>query len=244
MSLYNTEAIVLRRHLFRETSLIVSCLTQSHGRIKGLIKGIRSRANRYRTAMECITANRIVFYDAHHSQLHLIGQCELIQPWQKIQEDYESAKAAAYCVDLADTVLPLEEPQPGIFTLLRDVLQSLDQFEHDPVDVRLYFTARLLGDIGFTPQVTDCTGCGSPANEIAFWSARQGGLLCGNCRHQDPLVKPANPVLVNRLGHLTTARAPVRLPNDIRAPLSAKIDEFLAYRLDRPLRSQGIRQTD
>ncbi len=240
MALNTTDAIVLRRYLFRETSLIISCLTATHGHIKGVIKGIRGSSNRYRSAMEAITANRIVFYDSHNSQLHLISQCELFQTWSNIQQDYEVSKVAAFCVDLADTVLPLDEPQLEIYELLFETLTRLNLQELDPYDISLHFVARLLRIIGFTPQVDGCTGCGNSATTGAFWSARQGGLLCRQCRHHDPMGKLADPVLVNCLGALSESQNPIELTHKIRMPLRSKVEEFLSFRLDRPLRTQNI----
>ena len=80
MAIHTTDAIVLRRYLYRETSVIVSCLTDRFGKLKGLVKGLRAQPNRHRSAMEPLTINRIVFYDTHSSQLHLISQCELLTP--------------------------------------------------------------------------------------------------------------------------------------------------------------------
>jgi DNA repair protein RecO len=41
MSIHKTEAIVLSRRDFRETSLIANFFTRDYGRISGLLKGIR-----------------------------------------------------------------------------------------------------------------------------------------------------------------------------------------------------------
>ena len=73
MGIHTTDAIVLRRYPFRDTSVTVSVLTDRYGKLKGLVKGLRAQPNRYRSAMEPLTINRIVFYDTRTSQLHLIS---------------------------------------------------------------------------------------------------------------------------------------------------------------------------
>jgi DNA repair protein RecO (recombination protein O) len=119
MSLHTTEAIVLRRYPFRETSVTLTCLTDQFGKLKGLVKGLRAQPNRYRSAMEPMTINRIVFYDTRTSQLHLITQCELISSLTGLQTDIETMRLAALCMELADRVVPLEDPQPAIYQLLK-----------------------------------------------------------------------------------------------------------------------------
>src|SRR3989338_4800958 len=94
--------IARRRYPYRETSVIVSCLTDQCGKIKGLIKGLRVQPNRHRSAMEPLTINRIVFYDTRASQLHLISQCELIGPLAQLQRDVGTAQAAGFFVDVVD----------------------------------------------------------------------------------------------------------------------------------------------
>ena len=208
MGLYTTDAIILRRYLFRETSVIVSCLTEQHGKIKGLVKGLRAQPSRHRSAMEVLTVNRLVFYDTHTSQLHLISQCELIDPLASLQQELETAQAAAFFIELVDAVVPLEEPQPATYHLLRQALERLSGGIGDRQDVRIHFITRLLRLAGFQPQLTECTACGSSVRRDACWSAKQGGLLCRSCLHQDPKAESVAPELVSVLEALAGSDQP------------------------------------
>ena len=164
---------MLRRYPFRETSVTLTCLTDRFGKLKGLIKGLRAQPNRYRSAMEPLTINRIVFYDTRTSSLHLISQCDLIAPLAELQADLSTTQLAALCVDLVDTVVPLEEPQPEIYRLLKHTLEHLAVGTNDLPTVRIHFIVRLLRLAGFHPQLDECTGCGSAVHTPAYWSARQ-----------------------------------------------------------------------
>ena len=177
MGIHTAEAIVLRRYPFRETSVTLSCLTDRFGKLKGLVKGLRAQPSRHRSAMEPCTVNRIVFYDTHTSQLHLVSQCELVNPLAGLQRDLETTRLAALCVELVDTVVPLEEPQPALYTLLKHTLERLALGGEDLGAARSHFIVRLLRLAGFHPQLTECTGCGAPVRAAGYWSARQGGLL-------------------------------------------------------------------
>src|SRR3989338_6651522 len=117
MGLHTAEAIVLRRYPVRETRGTLSCLTDRFGKLKGLVKGLRAQPNRHRSAMDPFTVNRIVFYDTRTSQLHLISQCDLLDPLSGLQRDLETARLASLFIELADAVLPLEEPQAAGYRL-------------------------------------------------------------------------------------------------------------------------------
>jgi len=237
MAIHTADAIVLRRYPFRETSITLSCLTDRFGKLKGLVKGLRAQPNRYRSAMEPLTINRIVFYDTRTSQLHLITQCDLLSPLSELQRDLDTMQLAAFCVELTDTVVPLDEPQPLTYALLRETLEHLALGVGNASDVRLHFIVRLLRLAGFQPQLNECAGCGAAVQALGYWSAKQGGLLCERCLHEDPTVEPASAEMLSALEQLAETSHPIPLEARLRVMLRQRLDEFLRWRLDHPLKT-------
>ena len=237
MGIHTTEAIVLRRYPFRETSVTLTCLTDGFGKLKGLVKGLRAQPNRYRSAMEPMTINRIVFYDTRTSSLHLISQCELLSPLTALQRDLETMRLAALCVDLVDAVVPLEEPQPAIYRLLKQTLERLCLGGDELLSVRIHFIVRLLRLAGFQPQLDECTGCSAAIHVAGSWSARQGGLLCERCLHEDPQAEAASPQWLEALSALSQSDQPVGMEAPLLSVLRERIETFLRWRLDRPLKT-------
>ena len=236
MGLHTADAIVLRRYPYRETSMIISCLTDRYGKIKGLVKGLRVHPNRHRSAMEPLTVNRIVFYDTHTSQLHLISECDLLAPLTGLQRDVDTARLASFCLDLTDTVVPLEESQPAVYHLLKDTLERLALGGRN-LAVRIHFIVRLLKLIGFQPQLTECTGCGTRVRTTGYWSARHGGLLCSPCLHEDPQAEPASRDVLEALAALSETDHPLAINPHLVPGFDRRLDEFLRWRLDRPLKT-------
>ena len=237
MAIHTAEAIVLRRYPFRETSVTLTCLTDRFGKLKGLVKGLRAQPARHRSAMEPMTVNHIVFYDTRASQLHLISQCELLEPLSGLQADLEVTRLAALCVDLVDTVVPLEEPQPALYALLKQTLERLALGGTDRAAARVHFIVRLLRLAGFHPQLDECTACGRRVHADAYWSARQGGLLCPACLHEDPRADRARPEVLDALEAFADAEGPPALDPAVAPMLMQRLDEFLRWRLDRPLKT-------
>ena len=241
MSLHTTEAIVLRRYPFRETSVTLSCLTDQYGKLKGLVKGLRAQPNRHRSAMEPLTINRIVFYDTRTSQLHLISQCELLNPLAALQGSLETMRLAAWCVELVDHVVPLEEPQPAVYQLFKHTLEWLALGLGDRTAMRIHFIVRLLKLAGFHPQLDECVGCGRMVHSgTGYWSARQGGLLCESCLHEDPKAERITSQLLETLAQLSESEQPPALDAPLVMPLAQRLDEFLRWRLDHPLKTLTI----
>ncbi len=235
MSVHTTDAIVLRRYPFRETSVTLTCLTDGYGKLKGLIKGLRITPNRYRSAMEPLTVNRIVFYDTRTSQLHLISQCELLAPLTGIQRDLETMKLAARFVELIDHLIPLEEPQPLTYQLLRETLERLALGGVHPDALHIHFIARLLRLAGFQPRLDECTSCNSQSLAQGYWSARQGGLLCARCLHEDPQADPAPAEMLQTFAALSETSQPLSLDLALTQMLRQRLEQFLQWRVDRHL---------
>ena len=240
MGIHTTEAIVLRRYPFRETSVTLTCLTDGFGKLKGLVKGLRAQPNRYRSAMEPMTVNRIVFYETRTSSLHLISQCDLLSPLSELQRNLETMQLAGLYLELVDTVVPLEEPQPAIYHLLKQALERLALGGQDATALRIHFIVRLLHLVGFQPQLDQCAGCGSHAQRAGYWSARQGGLLCEGCLHEDPRAGLASPEMLEALSRLSRADQPIGLATPLIPVLRRRLDEFLRWRLDHPLKTLTI----
>ena len=237
MGIHTTEAIVLRRYPFRETSVTLSCLTDGFGKMKGLVKGLRASPTRHRSQMEPCTVNRIVFYDTRASQLHLISQCELLDPLAGIQRDLGTTRLAALCVELVDTVVPLAEPQPAVYRLLKDTLSRLSIGAGELGAIRAHFILRLLRLAGFQPQLDQCTGCASVVRGAAYWSAKQGGLLCPRCLHEDPNAEPAGADVIDALETISASDQPPPLDAMFLIGLRQRLDMFLRWRLDKPLKT-------
>ncbi len=236
MGLHTTDAIVLRRYPFRDTSVTVSVLTDRYGKLKGLVKGLRAQPNRYRSAMEPMTINRIVFYDTRTSQLHLISQCDLLAPLAGLQQELPTMQAAALCLDLTDAVVPLEEPQPLVYQLLRDTLERL-ALGGSPVGLRIHFISRLLRLAGFRPRLDECAACNAPVQHSGYWSVAQGGLLCLNCLHEDPPAEPASSQMLGALAALSGQDHPPTLEEPVIGQVRRWLDDFLRWRMERPLKT-------
>ena len=239
MGIHTADAIVLRQYPYRETSVLVTCLTDRFGKISGLVKGLRDvRRPRYRSAMEPLTLNRLIFYDTRASSLHLISQCELLAGYQALPQDLDAMRLAASCAELTDAVVEPEEPQPLVFQLLKETLARLDSGDRRLSPVRIHFILRLLRLAGFQPQLDECLGCHErPREWKGYWSARQGGLLCERCLPQDPRAEAVPPAVLDAFMQCAEADGPHRVNPAPTAAIQRYLDQFLQWRLDRPLKA-------
>lgn len=242
MGIHTADAMVLRQYPYRETSVLVTCLTDRFGKIKGLVKGLCDQQRpRYRSAMEPLSLNRIVFYDTRSSSLHLVSQCELMSSYAELTRDLDVMRLAASCAELVDVILEIEEPQPLVFRLFKDTLERLAGGERRLAAVRIHFILRLLRLAGFHPQLDECIGCmQQPSSRQAFWSVRQGGVLCEQCLHQDPRAEAIMPAMLEAFVACAEADGPHRVDPANTEMIQRHLDQFLRWRLERPLKTLGM----
>lgn len=238
MGIHTADAIVLRQYPYRETSVIVTCLTDRYGKLRGLVKGLRGERARHRSAMEPLSVNRIVFYDTRTSALHLISQCDLLQDFSTLSQELDIMRVAASCAELTDILLEPDEPHPMIFHLLHDTLARLAAGDPRWPAIRIHFVLHLLRLAGFHPQLDECTTCSrQPLTSGAYWSVRHGGLLCDRCLHEDPPAEPLGPAWLELFSRCAEATDPLDLEAAQAAFVQHRLDAFLRWHLDRPLKT-------
>jgi len=71
MAILKTDALVINKRDFRETSLLADFYTRDHGKIRGILKGIRKDPRKFASTVEPFSRNEIVFYKSRTSTLHL-----------------------------------------------------------------------------------------------------------------------------------------------------------------------------
>src|SRR3989338_6036568 len=102
----HTEGIVLKTFDFRETSRIATFFTKNHGKVKGVLKGIRKDPRKFGSHVDKFSVNDIVYYQYRRSDLHLISQCDLRQFYFSVRKDLKKTMAAAYILELVDCIMP------------------------------------------------------------------------------------------------------------------------------------------
>ena len=152
MSATKTQAFILKTQDYRETSLLGDFYTRDHGRVRGIVKGIRDMRARFGSTLEPFSLNEILFYKRKKGgDLHLVTQVETLEDFVSVREDLERLATASYCVELLSELVEPEEPEPQIFELLNDTLHFLAG-GHSCKRAARIFEVKLLDLLGLLPD--------------------------------------------------------------------------------------------
>lgn len=176
MGLYRDQGVVLRTWRLGESDRIVNLLTERHGKVRAVVKGVRKTKSRFGARLEPMVHVSVLFYEGR--ELDIVTQAEAIEVFRPVREDLGRLAKAASLLEAVDQLCQERHANPRLFVMLLGGLRALAA--HDaPLLVPAFFL-KLLSTEGFHPLLDECASCGDRYGLSSFDLA-QGGVLCGSC---------------------------------------------------------------
>jgi DNA repair protein RecO (recombination protein O) len=239
---YSTPAIVLRQRKLGDADKIITLYTANLGKIDAVAKGVRKARARLAGHVEPLThAN---FQLARGKSLDIVTQVESIESFQGLRDDLERLSRALYSCELLDKFTELHEEHFDLYRLLLDTLRRVGGRDDIDTPVR-FFEMAVLDALGYRPELDDCVNCRSRLGPVTnYWSAGAGGVVCPNCRRDEPAVRPisVNAVKLLRLmlhGNFPAA-ARVTIDPDLASELERAMLDYVRWVLERDVRSAAF----
>jgi len=185
MSSEKAEGLILRLTDFSETSRIVVIFTREFGKISSLAKGGRKLKGPFESALDLLSACRIVFLRKSSGGLDLLTEAQLIERFRPQERDLGCLYAGYYVAELLLSLTEEYDPHPDLFDAARSTLAALTTAAAMKLAV-LRFELVVLREIGQLPDFEVCAGCGVMLTEgkrFGFWVS-QSGLICPSCQQE------------------------------------------------------------
>jgi DNA repair protein RecO (recombination protein O) len=182
--LYRDQGVVIRTIKLGETDRIVTLFTRANGRIRAVAKGVRKPGSRFGAWLE--PASHVALQCYRGRELDVITQVETIDANRALREHYGSLTHAVSMLEAVDQVAPEREPNPAIYRMLTNALQTLAR-EPSPL-VSAAFFWKLLSLEGFHPMLDTCARCGegddattNGEHALVAFDLEEGGTICRSC---------------------------------------------------------------
>ena len=234
MTQYRDTGVVLRTHKLGEADRIVVLLTEHHGKVRAVAKGVRRTRSRFGARLEPPSAVALQLHEGR--SLDTVTSAETVDTFRAVREDLDRLGQAMAMLEAVDQLAVEGEADPALFRMLVRALTLLAT--EAPALVVPAFYLKVLAQSGFGPMVEACVVCGSEGPLVAFDTGR-GGMLCGT--HRSGMAVSAEAVdLVARIlgGQLSSALA------EPPSPATAEVDRLatsaLEHHLERRLRAPGV----
>ena len=238
MTLYRDRGVVLRTYKLGEADRIVVLLTEAHGKVRAVAKGVRKTKSRFGSRLEPTSHVSLLMYEGR--ELDVVTQAESIEHHRHIRDDLGRLAKATAILEAVDQVAQDREPSSQLYRMVSGALRALDDADSPLLIAGFYW--KLLAAEGVAPLVDQCARCGTEGALVAF-DLTEGGALCPNCRRGVPL-SPAALELLRRVlgGDLNRALAEPAAPGT--AELEALATTAMETHLERRLRSLAALHRD
>ena len=238
VSLYRDQGVVLRTIKLGETDRIVTILTQGHGKVRAVAKGVRKPGSRFGARLEPTSHVALQCYRGR--ELDVVTQTETIDANRALREHYGCLTHAVSMLEATDQVAQEREPNPALYRMLVGALRTLADAPHAARERGVLLEAALAR--GLPPDARRCAPAAatrtarSPRSTStrAACSARTCGRFAGR------RIEPETLQLVRRIlgGELRGALAEPPGPTTTDTERLALTS--LEHHLERRLRSAAL----
>ncbi|GAB1349719.1 hypothetical protein MASR1M107_19330 [Ignavibacteriales bacterium] len=181
-NLVKTEAIVLSRIKFSDSSNIISFYTRTSGKISGLVKGARNIKSKSGLATDVLNLVELFYYEKEGRELYTINSAELIFHPKEVMTDLDSISCATSVIELLKELTPLHEENDRLFRGTEKIIRLLDKKKESPLLLLLRYFLFILDESGVGIHTQNCATCGIEIDSKTGVRFDPGfGILCEKC---------------------------------------------------------------
>ena len=234
MTNYRDRGIVLRTYKLGEADRIVVLLTENHGKVRAVAKGVRKTTSKIGARLEPMNHVDVLLHRGR--DLDTVSQVDLLSANVDLRSDLDVLTAGMALLEGADHMTQDREACPQTYRMLLGALSTLAQGP-SPVLVAAFYW-KLLATEGLSPQLDECVSCGSTGNLVAFDLAH-GGVQCQSCRSGVGLSSAALLLMRQILGGQLVAALAVT-ESSVTSEVTGLATRAMEFHNERRLRSSAM----
>jgi len=177
-----TEAIVLSKMNYGDSSSIALLFTEDLGKISVIVKGARSPKSKYGKIVDPLNYLSVVLYKKESRELQLLTGADIIEHFPAMKNDLNKLGYAYAVAELVKNLLADHEVSKRIFKGIIKILSILNSGEEKPEITFGRFFMFLLKETGYEIQIDSCAICGKDKFGDDPHYNFEKGLICGECR--------------------------------------------------------------
>ena len=145
--LYRDQGVVLRSIKLGEADRIVSLMTQGHGKVRAVAKGIRKTGSKFGARLE--PTSHVAFQCYRGRELDIVTQVETLDANRALREHYGCLTHSISMLEATDQVAQEREANPALYRMLVGALRTLADNPNPLVSAAFFW--KLLSLEGFHP---------------------------------------------------------------------------------------------
>ncbi|MFC2076068.1 DNA repair protein RecO [candidate division KSB1 bacterium] len=245
MEIRKTQALVLKREKYSESSQVITFLTPDRGRLICIAKGSRRSKSPFGDSLSLYAQAEIIYYFQPYRVLQTVTESDLEWfPW-KIRVDPVRFIYASIFAELLLGTVAGQTADRTLFDLVAGGYKTIDRSPSSGLPALLWsLELKLISALGYRPVLEHCVRCGEAvrSGRVSLDPAA-GGLICAKHADDSGTALPLSIGSVRLLAGLLDLslaksirhRAGEKMRSEIDSALSAFFEYHLgtAPRLDR-----------
>lgn len=184
----NTLAIIINRQDYRENDSLATIYTRDFGRLTLMARGTKKLQSKLAAHLEPLTLAEVMIISGKGRDY--IGSAVMRESYQGIRNDLNKLYYAGQVINLFRRLVEDNEREENLFSLLSGWLVSLDNADSEGPELSqekgelllLFFTVKLLTELGYKPEMYNCLHCGQPIKAGGnYFNLKNGGLVDNSC---------------------------------------------------------------
>ncbi len=177
-----TEAVVLGKMNYSDSSLIVTLYTENNGKVSAIVKGARSPKSKLALIVDTLNYIEVIFYKKESRELQIVSSADLISHYPQIKSDLESTKYAFAAIELIRNLTIENESNKRLFKGLIKILDHFENKKELPSILFARFFMFLITETGYEMILEQCSICGTqliPDSSAGYNFST--GFICNEC---------------------------------------------------------------
>lgn len=178
---FTTDALVIGSMRYKEADRIITLYTRDRGKVSAVAKGVRRTKSKVGGRLEPFSLVKMSLHAGRGTLYTVIG-VETVRTFQGVRDELFRMEEGARLLQAVRHLFPGEEASAPAFNLLVRGVARLGEAEDAATAAGVVLATRLklLVLLGYAPEVSQCTQCGSEGPLYGF-SPGLGGVVCGSC---------------------------------------------------------------
>ena len=178
-----SEAVVLNKLDYGDTSSIVTLFTKKYGKLSAIIKGGRSPKSKIGYIADPLNHLQVILYKKDNREIQILSNADIISHFPRLKEDLEILKYSYAILELVKKLIPEHEVNERLFNGLIRIFSLYENSDEHPKILFGRFFMFFLTELGYALQIQKCASCGkSNLNEMDLSYNFELGILCPDCK--------------------------------------------------------------
>ena len=178
--MYKTlHGLVLREVKYKESSKILTILTEEEGKITAEAKGAMRKGSKCAASAQVLVWSELTLFE--NRGRYTLTEGSVLEDFAALRADLADYALGCYFAELMEALSDEDSPDSALLHLGLNALFALSRGLYPAKHIKAVFELRSMCLAGFAPAVERCPDCGTHSPEEPRFSLYGGTVHCASC---------------------------------------------------------------